>query len=381
MLQGIDIIRVECKVDRGRFVDLPFTLHAADSHWRPPLRSEIHDLISGKISRNPWFEHGELCLWLALDDDKVVGRISAQVDKFVQTQMGQGIGQWGMFEAINNPVVADALLTTAEDWLRSKGMKRSIGPFSLSVWDECGFLVEGFDTPPAVMMGHNPAYYPDLVKQHGYTKMRDLYTYAVPLHELSDRLNRAAALGESNRRIRIRRIDRNRYDAEVSLILAILNDAWSGNWGFVPMTALEMAHAAKKLKAVIYDDLVYIAEVDGSPIAFMLTLPDLNELTADLDGRLLPFGWAKLLYRLRRPNVERVRVPLMGVRQTFQGTRLASLVALMMIDRTRDAAARYGAKEAELGWVLEDNQAMRRMAVVGGGRISKTYRIYERPLT
>jgi hypothetical protein len=378
---SIDIIRVEDRVDRARFVDLPFALHATDPHWRPPIRSEIHDLISGKRNRNPWFEHGELRLWLALDGGRAVGRISAQVDGLVQARMGKGVGQWGMFECVDNPLVADALLATAENWLRSKGMTQSIGPFSLSVWDECGLLAEGFDTPPTVMMGHNPAYYPHLVEQRGYTGIKDLFAYSVPLHGLSDRLARTVALGENSGRIQVRRIDRKRYHDEVSLILDILNDAWSGNWGFVPMTPLEMAHAAKKLKPVIYDDLVHIAEVDGEPMAFMLTLPDLNELTADLDGKLLPFGWAKLLYRLRHPRVERVRVPLMGVRKAFHGTRLASLAAFMMIDRTRDAASCYGAREAELGWVLEDNQAMRRMAVVGGGRISKTYRIYQRTLT
>jgi GNAT superfamily N-acetyltransferase len=379
--RAIDIVRVESRADRHRFVDLPFGLHAADPHWRPPIRSEIHDLISGEIRRNPWFEHAQLGLWLALDRGKVVGRISAQVDDLVQARMGQGIGQWGMFECINDPVVADALLQTAEDWLRSKGMTRSAGPFSLSVWDECGLLVECFDTPPTVMMGHNPAYYPGLVERRGYVGIKDLYAYTVPLHGLSERLARMVALGKDSARIRIRRIDRSRFAAEVALILNILNDAWSENWGFIPMTALEIAHAAKKLKPILYEDLVYVAEVDGEPMAFMLTLPDLNELTADLDGKLLPLGWAKLLHRLRHPKVDRVRVPLMGVRKAFHGTRLASLAALMMIDRTRDAAAScYQAKEAELGWVLEDNQAMRRMAVSGGGRITKTYRIYERLL-
>jgi GNAT superfamily N-acetyltransferase len=377
----IDIVRVDSRTDRHSFVDLPFTLHADDPQWRPPIRSEVHDLISGKIRRNPWFEHAQLGLWLALDRGTVVGRISAQVDDLVQVRMGHGTGQWGMFECVNDTLVADALLHTAEAWLRSNGMTRSVGPFSLSIWDECGLLVEGFDTPPSVMMGHNPVYYPELVERRGYVGIKDLYAYAVPLQGLSERLARMVVLGEASRRIRIRRIDPKRYGAEVTLILDILNDAWSDNWGFVPMTALEIAHAAKKLKPVIYEDLVYVAEVDGEPMAFMLTLPDLNELTADLDGRLLPFGWAKLLHRLRRPKVQRVRVPLMGVRKAFHGTRLASLTALMMIDRTRDAAAsRYHATEAELGWVLEDNQAMRRMAIAGCGRISKTYRLYERSL-
>jgi hypothetical protein len=377
----IEVIAVTGAAERRRFVDFPFRLHAGDPHWRPPLKTEIHALIAGSVRRNPWFEHAELGLWLAVRDGETVGRISAQVDRVVQERMGQGTGQWGMFECVDDPAVAALLIGTAEAWLRGKGMTRSIGPFSLSIWDECGLLVHGFDTPPSVMMGHNPAYYANLVEARGYGGIKDLHTYGVPLGGLSERIGRVVALGEANSRIRVRRVDRARFSEETSLILDILNDAWSDNWGFVPMTALEIAHAGKKLNSVVYEDLVYIAEVDGEPAAFMLTLPDLNELTLDLKGKLLPFGWAKLLWRLRNPKVHRIRVPLMGVRRALHGSRFASFMVFMMIERTRQAASsHYGAAEAELGWVLEDNEAMRAMALTGGGQVTKTYRIYERAL-
>jgi hypothetical protein len=381
MPSQLQIVAVNSTADRRKFVDLPFRLQGTDPHWRPPLKTEIHDLIGGAVRHNPWFEHAELGLWLAIRDGVVVGRISAQVDRLVQERMGQGTGQWGMFECIDDAAVAAGLFEAAESWLRQRGMTRSLGPFSLSIWDECGLLVRGFDTAPTVMMGHNPPYHVKLVEALGYGGIKQLHAYGVPLDGLSERIGRVVALGEGNDRIRIRRVSRARFSDEVALVLDILNDAWSDNWGFVPMTALEIAHAGKKLKQIVYEDLMYVAEVDGKPAAFMLTLPDLNELTADLAGRLLPFGWAKLLWRLRNPKVARVRVPLMGVRKALHGSRLASLMVFMMIERTRAAAAsHYAAKEAELGWVLDDNEAMRAMAIAGGGQITKTYRIYERQL-
>ena len=377
----VRIVPVGTAADRRRFVDLPFRLNRDDPHWRPPIRAEMRDLISGSPRRNPWFGHARLGLWLALRGDEVVGRISAQVDALVQERMGPGTGQWGMFECVDDPGVAATLLDAAEAWLLAAGMTRALGPFSLSIWDECGLLVRGFDRPPTAMTGHNPAYHAALVEARGYVGVQDMHAYAVSLAGFPERVNRIAALGEASPRIRVRPADKSRLREEAHLILDILNDAWADNWGFVPMTPEEVAHFGRKLRPIAYGDLIHVAELDGAPVAFMLTIPDLNELTADLDGRLLPLGWAKLLLRLRAPRVSRIRVPLLGVRRSLQRSRFASMMAFMMIERTRHAAStRYGAGEAEIGWILDDNAPMRGIADAIGARLSRTWRIYGRAL-
>jgi hypothetical protein len=261
-------------------------------------------------------------------------------------------------------------------------MTRALGPFSLSVWDEPGLEIEGFDEAPTVMMGHHRPAYAGWVEAAGYTKAKDLVTYALNIEHWEDpKIDRLIASGEKNSRIRIRKVDTSRFAEEAAIILNLLNDAWSGNWGFVPLTEAEIAFAAKKLKPIIYEDLVRIAEVDGEAVAFMITLPDINELTADLNGRLFPFGWAKLLWRLRKPRTRRLRVPLMGVAKKLHNSRLASLLAFMMIEYTRrDAVANYGATHGEFGWILEDNKGMLSIAQLPGANINHRYRIYEKQL-
>jgi hypothetical protein len=378
---GITIRPVETSADRKRFVDLPFRLYRNDPHWRAPLKSEVHGLIGG-VKSNPWFGHARARFWLAERDGQAVGRISAQVDDLVLAHMGPGTGQWGMFETVDDQAVADALIDIAERWLREAGMTRALGPFSLSIWDEPGLLVDGFDDSPTVMMGHHLPYYAKLIEARGYRGVKDLLTYDLPIAAgFTDKFNRIVELGEKNSRIRIRKVDKSRFDTEAALILEILNDAWSDNWGFIPLTPDEVAYVGKKLKPIVFEDLVRVAELDGEPVAFMITLPDLNELTADLNGELLPFGWAKLLWRLRKPRVTRMRVPLMGVRKSHQGSRFASMMALMLIEHIRrDAVAKFGAVRGDFGWVLEDNLPMRSIADVIDAKVSKTYRIYERGL-
>lgn len=379
---GAIVIRpVETAADRKRFVDLPFRLYRDDPQWRPPLKVEVHGLIGGPKS-NPWFGHARARFWLAERGGEVVGRISAQVDDLVLEHMGAGTGQFGMFEAIDDQDVAAALIDAAESWLREQGMTRALGPISLSIWDEPGLLVDGFDLPPTVMMGHHLPYYQQQIEARGYKGAKDLYTYELDIAGgFPEKVNRIVAAAEGSSRIRMRNVDKSKFDQEAALILDILNDAWSDNWGFVPLTPAEVAYAGKKLKPIVYEDLIRICELDGEPVAFMITLPDLNELTADLDGKLLPFGWAKLLWRMRRPQVTRMRVPLMGVRKKVQGSRFASFMAFLMIEHIRRAAvANYGATRGEIGWILDDNGPMTSIAEAIESGISKTYRIYEKVL-
>ena len=378
-MSDLTIRPVRGKADRKSFVDFAWEVYASDPHWIPPLKDEVHGLLDPK--KNPWFEHAEAEFFLALRNGKVVGRISAQIDRLVLETMGAGTGQWGMFEAVD-PETAAALIARAEEWLRKKGMTRALGPFSLSVWDEPGLLVEGADHAPTVMMGHHRPEYAGWVEAAGYQGVKDLYTYELDITQgFPPIVQKIVASGERNERIRIRRVDKSRFDEEAALILGILNDAWSDNWGFVPLTDTEIAYAGKKLKPIVFEDLIRVAEVEGEPVAFMMTLPDLNELTADLNGNLLPFGWAKLLWRLRKPQVRTMRVPLMGVVKRLQASRLASQLAFMMIEYIRrDAIAKFGASRGEIGWILDDNQGMKAIAETIDSRVNKVYRIYEKAL-
>lgn len=295
--------------------------------------------------------------------------------------MGPGTGNWGLLEA-EDEAVTTALIAQAEDWLRTKGMTRVLAPLSISIWDEPGLLIKGFDHPPTVMMGHNSPAYQAWVEGAGYGHAQDLFTYDVPITgEFPEFVNRVVAMGEKNSRIRLRHVDKSKFDAEAALILSLLNDAWSGNWGFVPLTDAEIAYVGKKLKPIVYEDLIRIAEVDGEPAAFIMTLPDINEQLMKFKGSLFPFHWISFLWWLRKPRVRTMRVPLMGVAKKFQGSRLASQLALMLIEHVRrDAVPRYGSTRGEFGWALEDNGPMMSVAQALAGHNNKTYRIYQKGL-
>ena len=384
-MSEISVRRVVTKAEKKAFVELAYRLNADDPNWVPPLKDEVRGLITP--GKNPWFEHAEAAFFLAWREgagagapDRPAGRISAQVDRLVLEHMGPGIGQWGMFEA-SDEEVAKALLAAAEDWLRGKGMTRSMGPFSLGIWDEPGLLIFGHDHPPTVMMGHNRAEYQGWVEGGGYSKAKDLYTYHLPTTGYPPLIQRIIAAGEKNPRIRIRKVDPKRFDEEAALILAILNDAWSDNWGFIPLTEAEIAYAGRKLRPIVLDEIIRVAELDGEPVAFMLSLPDINELTRDLGGELFPFGWAKLLWRLRRRRYHSGRVALMGVVKRLQASRLASQFAFMLIEHIRlGGSTVYGIKRAEIGWILDDNQGMISIADAIAATRNRVYRIYEKPL-
>ena len=370
---------VATKKDRKAFVDFVWDVYKNDPAWVPPLKDEVHGLITA--GKNPWFEHAKAQLWLAERDGHVVGRISAQVDQLVLEHMGAGTGQWGMFEALDAEA-ASALIATAENWLRAQDMTRALGPISLSIWDEPGLEIEGFDEPPTAMMGHHRPEYRAWIEAAGYEKAKDLVTYELNIEHWEDpKIDRLIRMGERNPRIRIRQVDKSKFDEEARLILNLLNDAWSSNWGYVPLTESEIAYAGKKLKPIIFNELVRVAEVDGEPAAFMLTIPDINELTKDLNGELFPFNFIKLLWRLRKPRTRRLRVPLMGVAKKLHHTRLASQLAFMMIEFTRrDAVSKFGATHGEFGWILEDNKGMLSIAQLPGAGINHRYRIFEKAL-
>ncbi len=376
----LNIRPVEGKKDKRAFVDFAWEVYKDDPAWVPPLKDEVHGLITP--GKNPWFEHARAKLWLAERVGKVVGRISAQVDDLVQEHMGAGTGQWGFFDALDAEAGA-TLIATAEEWLRGQGMTRALGPVSLSIWDEPGLEIEGFAEPPTAMMGHHRPEYQGWIEAAGYEKAKDLLTYELNIEHWDDpKIDRLIAMGERNPKIRIRMVDKSKFNEEARIILGLLNDAWSSNWGYVPLTEAEIKYAGKKLKPIIFDELVRVAEFEGKPVAFMLTIPDINELTCDLNGELFPFNFIKLLWRLRKPRTRRLRVPLMGVAKELHHTRLASQLAFMMIEFTRrDAVSKFGAKIGEFGWILEDNKGMLSIAQLPGAQINHRYRIFEKVLS
>ena len=375
---------VEGKAGRAAFVDTGRDFAAREPHWVPQLRSEQLELVNPE--KNPFFGHAAHQLFLARRGSKPVGRISAHIDRLAlelprEQGFGPGAGMFGYFDA-EDETVAHALLKRAEEWLTNQGMNRAIGPISMSIWEEPGLLVKGQDHDPMIMMGHHPAIYREWIESAGYSRTKTLLTYDLDVtSDFPPLIRRIVQSGQRNDRITLRPVDVSRWDEEVETILAILNDAWSNNWGFVPFTNAEIAYAGKKLKPIIHPDLNLIAELDGKPVAFMLTFPDMNDVLRKVDGKLFPFGWFHILRWLRKPRRMGMRVPLMGVLRELHNSRLASQLAFMMISQIRDVAVdKYETRRAEIGWILDDNQGMMAIADAIQSTINREYAIFEKSL-
>lgn len=382
--QKIRVSPVNDKAGLKAFIEIAYELNASDPNWVPPLRAEMYEMFNP--AKNPFFGHATVQPMIATRGGKVVGRISAHIDHLALAQpveqgMGPGTGNFGLFEAADE-AVGRALLSAAEQWLRGQGMTRALGPISLSIWDEPGLLTAGFDSKPIIMMGHHNRAYRGWIEGAGYAPAKKLLTYALPIVDgFPPLIQRIVAAGRRNDRIRLRKVDKSRFDEEAAIILAILNEAWGKNWGFVPITDAEIVYIGKKLRPLVREDLIMIAEYDGRPVAFLMTLPDINAVIAPLKGSLFPFGWAKLLWWLRTCRSPSVRVPLMGVLSEFQNSRLAAQIAFMLIETIRvEAIAHYGTVRGELGWVLEDNQGMVAIADAIDSKVNREYLIYEKAL-
>ncbi len=358
------------------FVNVTRTVYADDPHWVQPLMMERMDAL--RADKNPYFDHADVSMWIAERDGQQIGRISAQIDHLAQEKWGPNLGHFGFFEALDQET-AEILLKTAEDWLKARGMTRMQGPWSLSSAEEVGTLVDGFDTPPCVMMPHGRPSYDGWLNNHGLEKARDMFAYSLDLTiPMPDRAMRIVKMAQKNKRVTMRPIDMKRFDEEVAVVLDIYNEAWSDNWGYVPFTDKEVAHGAKSLKPVVKPYRTYICEYDGEPVAFMLTIPDVNHKISDLDGKLFPFGIFKLAYRMLNGKENRCRVPLMGVRKKFQRGPLGAAMSMWMIDVSRQHVEKRGAYWGELGWILEDNDGMRSILEEIGCVVYKTYRVYEK---
>ena len=371
------ILPVDGRAALGRFIRVPGRIFASDPAWIPPLFLERRLHLSTRS--NPYFQHARWQAWIAWRGNEPVGRISAQIDALHLERYGDATGFFGMLDAEDRQETFAALLAAAGQWLREQGMRRIRGPFNLSINEEMGVLVEGFDTPPVFMMGHARPYYGERIEQCGYRKAVDTLAYMVPPNFDASPVMRRL-LAASAQQVLVRPLDRKRFDEEISLLRDIFNDAWEQNWGFVPFTAAEFHELGRNLRFLVDPGMIRIAEVDGEGAAFIVAIPNLNEAIRGLHGRLLPTGWLKLLWRLKVRYPSTARVPLMGVRRRFQRTRLGPALAFLVIDAVRQRLHGLGVKEVELSWILEDNTGMRSIIESIGGRAYKRYRVYERSL-
>ncbi len=370
----LEVCSVDTKDRLQDFIHLPWKLYRDDPNWVAPLLIEQKQRYS---SKNPFFEHARWQAWVAYRDGRPVGRISAQIDRLYLERYPDRTGHFGSLEAENDPAIFSRLLDTAQAWLREQGMSLVTGPFNLSINEEAGLLVDGFDTPPRIMMGHNPPCYGAHIEANGFKPVRDLLAYhQPPSYEFSPAIKRL--LERSSGRINIRQLNRKALDEELATLRHIFNDAWSENWGFVPFTEAEFREVGKAMTLLLDDDFVQIAEVDGEPAAMIIGLPDINQAIRDLNGRLFPLGWLKLLWRIKVRYPTHARIPLMGVLKKYQNTRLGPALAFAVTEALRAPFVRRGIEDVEMSWILDNNQGMRNIIEQLGGVEYKRYRLYEK---
>ena len=372
----LQIIKAEDSISRNAFISLPYSLYREDPLWIPPLLLERRMHLSLK---NPYFEHAKCCFWIALRGKIPVGRISAQIDRLYLERYKDSTGFWGMLESEDRKETFKALLETAEIWLRDQGMIRALGPFNLSINQESGLLVDGFNTPPSIMMGHAFPYYARHIEECGYEKAMDMLAYTIERDEKYPPVIRQL-IARNAGQMRTRSIRKACLSKEMDTIFSIFNDAWSKNWGFIPFTRQEYQDIGKDFRFLAKKELVRIAEIDGRPVAFIAVIPNLNEVIRDLNGRLLPFGWLKILWRLKIRYPKSARVVLMGVVREYQDSLAGAALVYGLISDVQKAVYRLGIESLELSWILETNKAMRNIIEAIGGKVYKTYRIYGKKL-
>ena len=370
---------VENKRGLTEFVKFPFTLYKNDPNWVPPLIEERLDVFNPK--KNPLFEHSRGQTFLARRDGKLVGTISALVNDRHNEVHNELMGSFGFFETIDDAEVATALLRAAEGWVKAQGMTIIRGPLNLSMNDEVGTLIDGFDEPPMVMMTYNPRYYPKLIESNGYGKAMDLFAWIFDnieegLAKAPEKLERVANKVMQKQNLRIRKVEMKHFDREVALVKQVYNAAWQKNWGFVPMTDHEMDHLAAGLKPLIDPNMVFLAETaDGKPVGVALSLPDLHQaLKRSGGGHYFPFGLLKFMWHRRHINQSRLLI--MGMVEEYRGWGTDSVFYL----ETAREGLKRGYKRMEGSWILETNTMMNQIIERLGGTRYKTYRVYEKPL-
>ncbi len=370
-MKNLVIKRVENRSDLLKFIRMVWNINQGDPNWVPPLLIDRLKVLDKE--KNPFFKHSEAEYFLAMKDGEIVGRIAAITNQMHNDFHHDNTGFFGFLEGVNDPDVFKALLDTARDWLKERGKDKMIGPMNPSTNDEIGFLIKGFDSPPFLMMTHNPPYYQDIMEGLKYEKAKDLLAYYIHKDTImiGEKLRQVANLTKEKAGVKIRCINMQDFEAELDRVRKVYNDAWSKNWGFVPMTPEEFDFIAADFKRIIDPRVVFIAEVNDEPIGFSLALPDYNQVFAKIpNGKLFPTGWLKLL-RLRK-KINRLRVITLGAIQKYQQAGIGGLFYLETFER----GVENGYDSAEMSWVLEDNELMNRAARLMGGDPYKTYRIY-----
>ena len=378
LVANVDVSEVTTRRDRRDFIDLPWRIYKNDPHWVPPLKLEVKASIDRR--KHPFYRHGDATQFVARRNGQVVGRILVSDDPRYNAEHGTNVGCFGMFESIDDQQVANSLLDAAADWLRRRGRTEVMGPIDYSTNYPCGLLVDGFQKPPRVMMNHHPGYYQRLIQNWGLVKTKDLYAWWFDGENdgLDAWRGRASRVAERYG-VTVRSLRMNDFDAEIRRCKQVYNDAWQQSWGFVKMTDAEFDHLARQLKQLAVPEMVLLAEVKGEPVGLSITLPDINEATGPLNGKLtrfgVPVGLAKLLYNLRR--IQTARMAVMGVVEGYRRRGIAELLILHTLDHGKNVLKYTG---AELGWTLEDNDLVNRTIERVGGERYKTYRLFERSL-
>jgi hypothetical protein len=383
---AITIEPVSTGAQLERFIRVPMRLNAKDPSWIAPLMFERREALSAK--HNPFFAHAQVQFWIAMRGGVDVGRISAQIDELAPSDpavLAPGIaqpadgaaGHFGLLATEDDAEVFAALFKTAEDWLRARGRTLMLGPFNMGINEEMGLLVDGFDTPPMLLMGHDPPYAGRRIEALGYVKVKDLLAYYsdIPVFTpgVQKRLDRGPPKG-----VTLRPVDMRNFDREVRDLVEIYNDAWSENWGAAPITPAEAKYLASSLRLILIPSLFWFLEIDGEGAGFVVLAPNLNDAIADLGGKLAPFGWAKLLWRLKVKGVGRGRVPLMGIKRKFARDPRGAMAPFLLLDAIRREGVKKGITQAEYSWILEDNRPMRHILETCGAHVYKTYRVYGR---
>ena len=374
---SIEIRRVEGGKSLREFIRVPWGIYRDDPNWIPPLLMERKEAFS---SKHPYFRHASWRAWVAYRGGQPVGRISAQIDELHQQRYESKTGFFGLIEAPDDHEAFAALFSTAENWLRDKGMRQICGPFNLSINQEIGILTEGFDTPPCVMTTHSPRYYGARIEACGFEPVQELLAYELDIHSYTTPAARQELMERTSNRIRVAPLNAKSMESDFEVMRDIFNDAWQDNWNFVPFTREEFYAIGKELLTVVPHDFLQIARLDDEPAAFIAMLPDINMAIADLNGRMLPFGWAKLLWRLKVRFPKRCRIVLMGVRKKYQNTIFGPALAFMVIDSVLVPGLSRGSDRVELSWVLKQNKATRNLIEKFGGKITKRYQMYGKAL-
>jgi hypothetical protein len=360
------------------FLDVVDGIYAGNPYYVKPLDFDVADRLDRK--KNPFFDHAEAIAWVAYQNGKPVGRITAQIDQEHLEHHKDDAGMFGFLDTTDDPEVARALLEKAEAWVKERGMKRLRGPMSLSINEEIGCLVEGFDDPPMAMMTYHQPYQGGLIEKAGYAKLKDVYSWGYEVGQVPPRAQKAHDEVAKMPEVVTRQLDPKKFDEEVRTIMDIFNDAWSDNWGFVPATQKEVAKIAKDLSMILMPEITRLTFINGEAAAVSLAIPNVNELIRDINGKLFPFGLLKMLWRLKVSGPKTGRLLILGIRKKWRHVRrYGGLSAYLYVEMNRSAHL-LGMKHGELGWTLEDNAAVNAGIRLMGGRIVKRYRIYEKAL-